>query len=184
MPAIFGQNSGDYQGTFRTVKSNTPGVTFNGSGLSLIQNLQVSHQQPIQNLFEVGSNKRYYVLGKASGTFSVSQILGFGPDVLNTVTTLADPCQGNRTLVITFPNSFCRASGGGGGSLTLTLKGVLLQSVGFTVASQDNLINSQAQGMMTDLEYQSNGLNAAAVGAAGGGAIGAGLGAIGGLFGA
>lgn len=185
MPAIFANNSGDYQGTFRTIKTNNPGVTFNGGqGVSLIQNLQVSHQQPIQNLFEVGSNKRYYVLGKASGTFSISQILGFGQEVLNTVTTLADPCQGNRTLTITFPNSFCRAGGGGGGSLTLTLKGVLLQSVGFTVASQDNLINSQAQGMMTDLEYQTNGLNAAAVGAAVGNAVGNAIGAIGGLFGA
>jgi hypothetical protein len=56
-------------------------------------------------------------------------------------------------MVVTFPNSFCRKGGGGGESLSLTLKGVLLQSVGFTVASQDNLINSQVQGMMTELEY-------------------------------
>jgi len=153
MAAIFGQNTADYQGTFRTVAGE--GVTFNGQqdGVSLIQNLQVSHQQPIQNLFEVGSNKRYYVLGKPSGTFSIAQILGFGKQVLSQVTTLADPCTGNRTMVVTFPNSFCRKGGGGGESLSLTLKGVLLQSVGFTVASQDNLINSQVQGMMTELEY-------------------------------
>jgi hypothetical protein len=153
MAAIFGQNTADYQGTFRTVAGK--GVTFNGQqdGVSLIQNLQVSHQQPIQNLFEVGSNKRYYVLGKPSGTFSIAQILGFGKQVLSQVTTLADPCTGDRTMVVTFPNSFCRKGGGGGESLSLTLKGVLLQSVGFTVASQDNLINSQVQGMMTELEY-------------------------------
>ena len=153
MAAIFGENTADYRGTFRTVAGN--GVSFNGQkdGVSLIQNLQVSHQQPIQNLFEVGSNKRYYVLGKPSGTFSIAQILGFGKQVLSQVTTLANPCTGDRTMVVTFPNSFCKKGGGGGESLSLTLKGVLLQSVGFTVASQDNLINSQVQGMMTELEY-------------------------------
>jgi hypothetical protein len=153
MAAIFGENTADYQGTFRTVQGK--GVSFNGAsnGVSLIQNLQVSHQQPIQNLFEVGSNKRYYVLGKPSGTFSIAQILGFGKQVLTQVTTLSNPCVGDRTMVVTFPNSFCKKGGGGGENLSLTLKGVLLQSVGFTVAAQDNLINSQVQGMMTELEY-------------------------------
>lgn len=154
MAAIFGQNTADYRGTFRTVAGK--GVSFNGKedGISLIQNLQVSHQQPVQNLFEVGSNRRYYVLGKPSGTFSIAQILGFGNEVLSQVTTLADPCTGDRTMRITFPNSFCeKGSSGTGKDLKLVLQGVLLQSVGFTVAAQDNLINSQVQGMMTELEY-------------------------------
>lgn len=159
MPPIFGANSGSYQGAFRTTSgANQTGVTFGGGGagnaLSLIQNLQVSHQQPVQNLFEVGSNRRYYVVGKASGTFSASQILGFGPSVLNQVTRLADPCVANRTLTVAFPNSFCAPNGGAAGSaLTLSLAGVLLQSVGFSVSAQDNLVNAQIQGLITDLEY-------------------------------
>ena len=153
MAAIFGPNSqGEYQGAFRTT-ANTA-LNFNGEDMTLIQNLQVSHQQPVQNLFEVGSNKRYYVIGKASGTFSASQVLGFGSAALDTVTKLADPCEGDRTLMLAIPNSYCEVgSGGEGGNLTLTLKGVLLQSVAFSVAAQDNLINSQIQGLITDLEY-------------------------------
>ena len=162
MAAIFGANSqGEYQGAFRTT-ANTA-LSFNGEDMTLIQNLQVSHQQPVQNLFEVGSNKRYYVVGKASGTFSASQVLGFGPAALNTVTKLANPCEGDRTLMLAIPNSYCEAGlagevadaiFGSGGNLTLTLKGVLLQSVAFSVAAQDNLINSQIQGLITDLEYE------------------------------
>lgn len=151
MAAIFGENTAAYTGTFRTVKGD--GVSFGAGKLNLIQNLQVSHQQPIQNLFEVGSNKRYYVLGKPSGTFSIAQILGFGKDVLTQVTNLANPCSGKRELTVSFPNSYCDNTGAKAGSLSLKLTGVLLQSVGFTVAAQDNLINSQAQGMMTDLDY-------------------------------
>jgi hypothetical protein len=156
MAAIFGADSqGDYQGAFRTT-ANTA-ISFNGDDITLLQSLQVSHQQPVQPLFEIGSNKRYYVVGKASGTFSAGQILGFGDAALRSVTNLADPCQGNRTLVFAIPNSFCAvgtAGVGAGSGLTLTLKGVLLQSVGFTVAAQDNLINSQIQGVITDLEYE------------------------------
>lgn len=152
---IFGDASqGEYMGAFRTTKGT--GLKFGDQeDVTLIQNLQVSHQQPVQNLFEVGSNKRYYVIGKASGTFSATQILGFGGDVLNTVTSLADPCDGNRRLVLTIPDAYCRVGFGNAqeSELTLTMEGVLLQSVGFSVAAQDNLINSQIQGLITDLQY-------------------------------
>ena len=172
--SIFGANSqAEYMGAFRTTSgAGNNGVTFgDGGDVSLIQNLQVSHQQPVQNLFEVGSNKRYYVIGKASGTFSASQILGFGNKVLDTVTKLADPCSGGRRLTITFPNAYCRAPAIAGGAaaggvvastqtkgetLQLTMDGVLLQSISFSVAAQDNLINSQVQGLMTELQYETN----------------------------
>lgn len=151
---IFGDASqGEYIGAFRTTKGT--GLKFGDQDdVTLIQNLQVSHQQPVQNLFEVGSNKRYYVIGKASGTFSATQVLGFGDDVLQTVTSLADPCDGNRRLVLTIPDAYCEVGAGSQYSeLTLTMEGVLLQSVGFSVAAQDNLINSQIQGLITDLKY-------------------------------
>ena len=156
--SIFGENSqASYGGAFRTTKQ-TKGVTF-GAGadndISLIQNMQVSHQQPVQNLFEVGSNKRYYVIGKSSGTFSISQILGFGTAVLRQVTNLADPCQAptERRMTVSFPNSFCDGANKAGQTLTLTLEGVLLQSMGFSTQAQDNLISSQVQGVMTELQY-------------------------------
>ena len=173
MPAIFGAASqAVYKGAFRTTQNSA--LTFNnGAGLTLIQNLQVSHQQPVTPLFEVGTNNRYYVVGKASGTFSATQILGFGDDALKQVTSLADPCTGNRRLVLAIPSAYCtptalpdppgvktEVAGAGAvagaalkADLTLTLDGVLLQSVGFTIAAQDNLINSQIQGLLTDLSY-------------------------------
>ena len=164
---IFGANSqGKYQGAFRTTVGTV--LTFAGTALNLIQNLQVSHQQPVTPLFEVGTNNRYYVVGKASGTFSATQILGFGDAALKQVTNLADPCA-PRQLILAIPSAFCSAADGAtqlapgltgpqipqgtGNKLTLTLEGVLLQSVGFSVAAQDNLINSQLQGLMTDLKY-------------------------------
>lgn len=163
MASIFGKNSqGVYKGAFSTALGSA--LTFGGAAnkLMLIQNIQVSHQQPVQPLFEVGSNNRYYVVGKASGTFSATQILGFGSTALEQVTSLANPCDGNRTLTLLIKSPFCEIDTNGAGpeaagegpSLTLNLSGVLLSSVGFSIAAQDNLINSQLQGIMTDLEYE------------------------------
>ena len=104
---IFGPNSqGKYQGAFRTTVGTV--LSFAGADLNLIQNLQVSHQQPVTPLFEVGTNNRYYVVGKASGTFSATQILGFGDAALKQVTNLADPCS-PRQLVLAIPSAFCEA---------------------------------------------------------------------------
>jgi hypothetical protein len=168
--SIFGaEAAGLYRGAFRTTLGTA--LSFGGGPLTLIQNIQVSHQQPVQPLFEVGSNARYYVVGKASGTFSATQILGFGSAALDQVVALADPCSGERTLTLVIPNAFCdieNAAANAGnsaarragaatadtGTLTLNLKGVLLTSTGFSVAAQDNLINSQLQGLLTDLEYE------------------------------
>jgi hypothetical protein len=154
---IFGKESqAKYMGSFRTTEGTV--ITFGGANLVLLQNLQVSHQQPITPLFEVGSNSRYYVVGKASGTFSASQVLGLGSAALEQVTSLADPCSlADRTLRLMLPSSFCPSNKNTEtvkGSLELILEGVLLSSVGFTIAAQDNLINSQVQGNMTDLTYE------------------------------
>jgi hypothetical protein len=141
MASIFGDATrGDYQGAFRSTAGTA--LRFAGKDVTLVQNLQVSHAQPVQPLFEVGSQKRFYVVGKAGGTFSIGQILGFGNETLS-----------DRQLNLVIPNSFCKLGGSNGGTLSLSLKGVLLQQVGFSVASQDNLINSNLSGVMVDLEY-------------------------------
>lgn len=158
MASIFGDNSAaNYQGAFRTTAGTA--LKFAGKDLTLVQNLQVTHQQPVQPLFEVGSDKRFYVVGKASGTFTIGQVLGFGNEALNGITDLANPCVGNRQLNLLIPNSYCTVDGKNGGSLSLSLKGVLLQQVGFSVAAQDNLINSNINGIMLDLEYTEANIN-------------------------
>jgi hypothetical protein len=110
-------------------------------------------------LFEVGTNKRFFVVGKAGGTFTIGQVLGFGNEAMEGITELADPCVGDRQLNLVVPNSYCTVDGKNGGSLSLSLKGVLLQQVGFSVAAQDNLINSNISGVMVDLEYTKLAIN-------------------------
>ena len=158
MASIFGDaTAGSYQGAFRTTSGTA--LRFAGKDVTLVQNLQVSHSQPVQPLFEVGTNKRFYVVGKAGGTFTIGQVLGFGNEALDGITELANPCVGDRQLNLVVPNSYCTNDGKNGGSLSLSLRGVLLQQVGFSVAAQDNLINSNVTGVMIDLEYTNLAIN-------------------------
>lgn len=157
MPSIFSEEAkATYAGAFFTSKGS--GVKFGGDDLHLIQNLQTSMQQPITPLYEIGSNNRYYVVGKSSGTFTIAQILGFraagkGKDVFEQIKDMADPCKVS-TLTLIYPSASCDSAGSRGGSpLTVNLTGVLIQSVQISQQAQDNLINANVTGMFTNLTY-------------------------------
>jgi hypothetical protein len=116
-------------------------------------------QQPITPLYEIGSNNRYYVVGKSSGNFTIAQILGFvapggkGKDVFDQIKDMADPCK-PKDLTLIYPSSNCDSKGSTSGSpLQINLTGVLVQSVQITQQAQDNLVTANVTGMFTNLTY-------------------------------
>ena len=157
MPAIFSNEAqATYAGAFFT--SAGSGIKFGGANLHLVQNLSTSMQQPITPLYEIGSNNRYYVVGKSSGNFTIAQILGFrsaggGKDVFEQIKDMADPCK-PKDLTLIYPSSNCDSKGGKSGSpLEINLTGVLVQSVQITQQAQDNLVTANVTGMFTNLTY-------------------------------
>ena len=158
MPAIFSDTAqATYAGAFFT--SAGSGVKFGGDNLHLVQNLSTSMQQPITPLYEIGSNNRYYVVGKSSGNFTIAQILGFvagggkGKDVFDQIKDMADPCK-PKYLTLIYPSSNCDSKGSKSGSpLQINLTGVLVQSVQITQQAQDNLVTANVTGMFTNLTY-------------------------------
>ena len=157
MPAIFSNEAqATYAGAFFT--SAGSGVKFGGADLHLVQNLSTSMQQPITPLYEIGSNNRYYVVGKSSGNFTIAQILGFrsaggGKDVFEQIKDMADPCK-PKDLTLIYPSSNCDSKGSKSGTpLEINLTGVLVQSVQITQQAQDNLVTANVTGMFTNLTY-------------------------------
>ena len=158
MPAIFSDKAqATYAGAFFT--SAGSGVKFGGDNLHLVQNLSTSMQQPITPLYEIGSNNRYYVVGKSSGNFTIAQILGFvagggkGKDVFDQIKDMADPCK-PKDLTLIYPSANCDSKGGSSGApLQINLTGVLVQSVQITQQAQDNLVTANVTGMFTNLTY-------------------------------
>ena len=107
MPQLFNAKSkAEYKGAFFTAAGS--GLQFKGVNLNLVQSLQTSMQQPVTPLYEIGSNNRYYVVGKSTGTFTIAQILGFagagGKTVLDQIAEMADPCKVS-TMTLTYPAS-------------------------------------------------------------------------------
>jgi hypothetical protein len=157
MPAIFSDTAqATYAGAFFT--SAGSGVKFGGDDLHLVQSLSTSMQQPITPLYEIGSNNRYYVVGKSSGNFTIAQILGFrsaggGKDVFEQIKDMADPCK-PKDLTLIYPSSNCDSAGSKSGTpLEINLTGVLVQSVQITQQAQDNLVTANVTGMFTNLTY-------------------------------
>lgn len=156
MPQLFNAKSkAEYKGAFFTAAGS--GLQFKGVNLNLVQSLQTSMQQPVTPLYEIGSNNRYYVVGKSTGTFTIAQILGFaaanGKTVLDQIADMADPCKVS-TMTLTYPASSCEAGGKSSTlGLTLNMTGVLVQSLQVAQQAQDNIVTANVTGMFTDMTY-------------------------------
>ena len=150
------QAKAEFKGAFFTTAGS--GLKFGDSDLSLVQNLSTSMQQPITPLYEIGSNNRYYVVGKSTGNFTIAQILGFKDaakkSVVQQVADMADPCKiTNMTLV--YPGNTCKvgAAKGDKQELRLNMTGVLVQSIQITQQAQDNLVTANLAGIFTSMTY-------------------------------
>lgn len=68
--------------------------TFLGSSNSLIplgilQNMNITQNQQVQRLFEIGSSRAYFVPGRLFAQFSMSRIMFFGPSLMRLLYSLA-----------------------------------------------------------------------------------------------
>ena len=154
MADVFGRDDGGNAGTFLSEGGST---SVNGAGANLLlQNIQVTYQRPINFIFGLGDTKRYMVVGRAQGSFSIGRIVGPAAANANFLSAMADPCKS--------PNgaSFKIVMGGGcpiipplaaakSKSVTLDLKGAFLTSVGYTIQAQDVMINENLQGVCSSV---------------------------------
>lgn len=144
MADIFGRNPSPFAGAF-AADASTLIIGGTNMATNLIQQLSVNYTQPVNTIFEIGSNNRYYVVGRTTGQMTWGKIIG--PTVVGTalLAKLGNVCaQGSRDLTLRLGNSQCSGSGTGG-SITLTAKAVVAMMVGYSMQSQDMLINEQCQ---------------------------------------
>ena len=127
-----------------------------GVGL-LVQNLQVSYQQQVTRLYEIGTNNTFLVAGRTAGQFGMGRVLGPRPvqkgfyskygNVCNAATNnLAFECQTGC------PAGAGAGNGGGLADLVFNIKNVVLTSINLTAAAQDMIINEQLAAMFISFE--------------------------------
>lgn len=91
------------------------------SGVDLIQGWQITYQQNITPIYEIGSSKLYWAKGSPIGQGQIGRIIG------NTFLHMGtDICDKGATIQITNASGSCS-----GGSVSLTCTGSICTSVGF-----------------------------------------------------
>lgn len=138
------------------LSSLTQTFPLGGPGL-LTQNINVQYAQPINRIYEIGTNFTYFVAGRTQGNMSIGRIIGPAQLAIGFYAVYGDVCAGPTRSIL-----FAGAAGCGEDTVTsidnfatngfaFLIVGPLLQSIGLSVAAQDMVINEQVQMMFVSL---------------------------------
>jgi hypothetical protein len=142
MADIFGRANSGMGGAFTSALAQ---INLAGGGLAnkmLLSNLQATYSQEVRRIYELESDKAYFVIGRPNGEGSIGAV--FGPKAVSQVAyaELANPCIAHN---ITFQSNdaTCVPGSGGmtGGGWTRSINNVILSGISFQVDARDMLIN-------------------------------------------
>jgi hypothetical protein len=131
------------------------GVSASGGVGLLTQNLQISYQQQVTRIYEVGSNFTFLVAGRAQGTLGLGRVLG--PRAVQTqfYRNYGNVCNASNNNLALELAAGCHVSQPGDlGKISLVIRNVVLISIGFNVGSQDMVIGEQLQGLFVALDFR------------------------------
>jgi hypothetical protein len=152
MADVFGREDSPFAGAFAADRSKLQLGDMGGNAAgSLVQNLQVNYNQQVNQIFEVGSSNRYYVVGRTNGNITFGRVVGPKIVALELLQRLGNVCQGDAAshrLKFTMGSSACNwkdAGGAAGKNIEIIADAVVATSVGYAVSAQDMLINENVQ---------------------------------------
>jgi hypothetical protein len=156
---LFGRSGQDFGGS---IAADAARVVFaaadlDGSGVGmLVQQLQISYQQQVNRIYEIGSDKTFYVVGRTQGQTTMARIIGPRTVQLGFYTKFGNACLAAENNIDFLAEAGCTSSGGGrvalsGSAYHFTIKHAVIINLGITIGAQDMVINEQVQLMFTAL---------------------------------
>ena len=126
-------------------KSEDVNISFSGISVGmLVQNLNVGYQQQINRLWELGSQKQYYIAGRSGGNFAIAKLAGPSGGTQQFVSTYGNVCNApSNTIQFNYGGGWCTGGTSGG----LKLHHAVIQNVGFVVSSNDMIVNENVSGI-------------------------------------
>lgn len=73
--------------------------------LGVVQNLNLSHNRQFNQIFEVGSERSYFISGRTVGQFSLARVLYHGPSLLRMLYAYYEDLIPPTTVQSVFPNA-------------------------------------------------------------------------------
>lgn len=112
---------------------------------ALVQNVQANYAQQMSPVYELGSNRRYTLLGRPEGQLTIGRIVGTG----EFAQALFDACSGGGTVSVQAADGFCNGVSSGGFRRTMT--GVFVVNYGFDMSTQDQMVRENMQCTFTSM---------------------------------
>ena len=148
MPAdVFSRGRQDFGGSFSAdaAKVVFSATDLNDGGVGLLtQNLSFNYTQSITRLYEIGSQKTFYVAGRAQGQATMARILGPRPVQLAFYQKYGNGCNAASNNIDCVADTGCAANGADsftGGVYAFSMRGAVITSIQVTVQAQDMIIN-------------------------------------------
>jgi hypothetical protein len=156
---IYGRTGQDFGGAIAADAARVifAGNQLDGSGVGmLVQSLKVNYQQQITRIYEIGSDKTFYVIGRTQGQVEMGRIMGPRPVQLGFYNQFGNACLAATNNINFQVQSGCSTINGAvtglsGTAYSFTIKAAVIINIGLQVGAQDMVINEQVQMMFTAL---------------------------------
>jgi hypothetical protein len=126
------------------------GTTVKFAGIvsgALVRNLNVSYQQQISRVWDLGSGRAFFIAGHTAGQFSIGRIAGPGASA-SALASYSVCAPG--TMTFTGENGLC-LTGGTNSPVNYTMHNVITTSLGLAITSDDMVINESVAGTFLHL---------------------------------
>ena len=116
----------------------------------LAQNVRIEYRQNINRLWEVGSSKQFFIAGRTEGTIQVGRIIAGKGVSGEFVRQYGDVCNMPENQITLLFEQGCNDGQALG---KITASGVVVNSVAYTVAAREMVINEDIGMLFARLEY-------------------------------
>jgi len=132
-----------------------------GVGL-LTQSVNVSYNQQISRLYEIGTNFTYLVAGRTQGQVATQRVLGPRPVITSFYTKYGNVCNAATNNLNFETETGCPqgdnpsvnlGAQGGLAKLAFKVKSAVITQLGISVNANDMIINESLQMMFVSLEF-------------------------------
>jgi len=157
MPDIFGYNrtpkpENVFSNSGSLLTFGVDGDTVADGIGELVQNWNITYNNNITEVFELGSNKIYWVQGRPTGAGNIGRIVGLGNIKLFPESAF-DVCQGGATMNISAKPGSCEAKQFAAvKKANLKMGGCIVTSIGFNASVADTRINETIAWRFSTLE--------------------------------
>lgn len=150
---LFGRQQPVFGGAFAADSALLAFSGITGVGL-LTQQITIGYQYNLSRIYEVGTHYQYYVVGRASGSVSLNRVLGPRPLIFAFYSTYGNPCNAATNTIDFSMQQGCIAADDPTAQdnlTTISMLGVVLQSVNFSTAAEQMMVNEQSSGLFVAL---------------------------------